>query len=130
MMPSLTVYALRAALTWLVVGFTVGALMLVDKGVGTLSLSADWLHIHMHMLLFGFVVQTVFAVAYWMLPRFGRDRPRTPLAVAAILLVNAAILAALLLPWLPVLHPAITISETLAVALFVIHAVPRVKAFG
>lgn len=129
MMPPLTVWALRSAVVSLVVGFTIGALMLIDKGTGAIALDAGWLHSHMHLLLFGFFVQMIFAIAYWMLPTFGRDRPRGGLAVAAVALVNAASLGALAFPWLPV-HQPLALFEIGAVLAFAGHAWPRVKAFG
>jgi len=129
MMPVLTVWAMRAALAWLVVGFTIGAVMLADKGLGRIGLGAGWLHVHVHALLFGFLVQTIFAVAYWMLPRFGRDRPRTPAAAAAVAMVNLApLLAGGLLADAPV-HAAVALTEATAVAVFVWHAWPRIKPF-
>lgn len=129
-MPPLTVWAIRAACLHLVAGWSIGALMLVDKGIGLEWRVFDLLGLHIHLLFFGWMVQLAFGVAYWMLPTFGRDRGRKPQAVAAVLLANIAIVVALanafdLLPtW------AIFAAEALAAASFSVHAWPRIKSFG
>lgn len=131
MMPRTTVFALRGALIWLSIGITIGTLMLLDKSVGALALGPEWLHTHVHLLMFGFFVQTIFGVAYWMLPRFGRERPRAWLAVAAVVSVQVACVLALGFPLVRHhLHAPVTAIEVIAVVLFVIHAYPRVKEFG
>lgn len=66
----------RAALAWLLVGFVIGALMLVDRQVpGTWR---QWLQpTHGHMLFVGWFVQFMIGIAYWLLPR--KRRPELPL---------------------------------------------------
>jgi hypothetical protein len=129
MMPPLSVWALRASLVWFAAGISIGALLLIDKGSGAVGLSVGWLHTHLHLLLFGWLVQTVFAVAYWMLPRFGRKRPRAVLAVVATVLLNATALIAFGFVWTP-LHRVVASLELAAVVLFAVHAWPRIKSFG
>jgi len=129
MMPTLTVWSLRAALTWLVVAFTLGALLLVDKGIGTHMLSAAWLDVHIHTVLVGWLVQAVFAIGYWMLPRFGRERTRAWLAATSIVLLNAAVLMASLAPWFRI-NGLVVVLETVGVVLYAAHIWPRVKAFS
>lgn len=129
MMPRTTIYSLRLALMWFVIGITLGAVMMIDIGVGFYGVSSKLLHTHLHVMLFGWLVQTIFAVAYWMLPRFGRERPRAALAIASIGSVNAASLVSLALPWMHV-HGLVTILEIASFLAFATHAWPRVKAFG
>lgn len=129
MMPDTTIYSLRAALIWFVVGITIGATMMIDIAVGLGGVSSDLLHTHIHVMLFGWLVQIIFAVAYWMLPRFGRDRPRAGLAIAGIVGVNLASVASLGFPWWR-LHAVVWVLEFAAFVLFAVHAWPRVKSFG
>lgn len=129
MMPKLTIAATRAALAWFAIGFTIGLGLLIDKATGGLGLGVGWLHAHLHVLLFGWLVQLIFAVGYWMLPRFGRDRPRRGFAIAAIALLNIASCLAMCFPWLR-LHEATWVAQGFGVICFAVHAWPRVKAFG
>ncbi|MGM0555338.1 MAG: hypothetical protein ACQEVA_03070 [Myxococcota bacterium] len=129
-MPKLSIWAIRAACVHLVFGWTIGSLMLAEKGWSTPWSVFDWLPAHIHMLLFGWMVQLAFGVAYWMLPTFGRDRGRPQLAIAAVVFVNAAVALAVVhvfdvLPAWPVFA-----AEALAAVSFSIHAWPRIKAFG
>lgn len=128
-MPSLTIWSLRCALVALVVGFSVGAFLLMDKATAGIGLGAGWLHLHLHLLMFGFFVQAIFAVAYWMLPRFEGKRPRKGFAIAAVVLLNTACLIALFFP-LARLHQPVVLVESVAAIAFAIHAWPRIKAFG
>jgi len=86
----LTSIMLRLALTWLLVGFVIGAAMLVDRrlpGQWKLWLSPG----HGHMLFVGWFLQFAIGIAYWLLPRKRneqqpvgyRERPAY-LAVAAL----------------------------------------------
>jgi hypothetical protein len=131
MMPPLTVWALRLACLHLALGLTVGALMLADKGVAFLP-GQGWLSVHFHTMLFGWTIQFVMGVAYWILPTFG---PRTNtgddrLAWAAVILVNAGALLGSATGIFGAL-PAIAFGlQALAAVSFAAHIWPRVKAFG
>lgn len=128
-MPALSVWALRLALSWFVVGATLGAWMLAAKGLPGVNPGYGFLPTHMTAMLFGWLVQAIFAVAYWMLPRFGRERPRVGAAIAAVVCINAAAAVALAAPWFSV-ERVVAALELVAVAAFAVHAWPRVKAFG
>jgi hypothetical protein len=93
-MPRASVWMIRAALLYLLAGFTLGAMLLVGKGVPLGPLSARWLPLHLECLLVGWVVQLVMGVAYWIFPRFGLGRAargREGLAWLALLLLNAGV---------------------------------------
>ncbi len=68
-MPDLSRYMVRAALIYLLLGFTVGGLLLTHKGLPFYALMWRWLPIHIEFLLMGWVVQLVMGVAFWILPR-------------------------------------------------------------
>jgi len=67
-MDRLTTIMVRLSLSWLVVGFVVGAAMLTDR-----KLPGDWrvwlTPGHAHMLFVGWFLQFVLGIAYWLLPR-------------------------------------------------------------
>lgn len=70
MIPRISQWMIRTAFMWLGLGFTAGALVLLQKALPitpwlwTLRLS------HVHMLLVGWSVQFGVGVAYWIFPRF------------------------------------------------------------
>jgi hypothetical protein len=132
-MTSLIVAPARLAL-----GVTLGGLMLNDRIV-----PGDWiawaLPAHVHMLLVGWLLQFVLAIAFWLLPR--RRLPARPLgsdertARAAAVALNLGLAARLVAePLARAGHDAAWIAATLAIAAllqvgavltFVAHLWPR-----
>lgn len=139
-MPRLSQLMIRAALLWLMVGFTAGAALLANKAVAILPWLWTLRLSHVHMLLFGWMVQLAFGVAFWILPRLdaagdrGDERPAW-LCYAAL---NAGVLAAALhdplaplaglaaVGWMPVLAGGL---YALGVGAFLFHAWRRVLPF-
>jgi len=70
-MPFLSILFIRSSLIYLVAGFSLGTLLLWQKA--TLVTPGIWkfLPLHLEVLTFGWIIQLVFGVAYWILPRFG-----------------------------------------------------------
>ena len=132
-MPRLSVWFIRAALLYLIAGFTFGALMLANKGMALSPLFWLLLPIHVEVLLIGWIAQLALGVAYWILPRFRQARGNTQAAWAAFILLNTGIwLAGLSLaftgpPWVSLLG---RLAEVAAAAAFALHAWPRVKPAG
>ena len=133
-MPTLTVWALRIALSYLGIGFTLVALMLAARGGNGPSSLLSLRPLHAEILLIGWTVQLAFAVAYWILPRTpGGGRASPPLAWAALLLLNAGVLmvgigAVLDLPRSILI--AGRWAELLAALAFAVHAWPRARAYS
>ncbi|HRA68121.1 MAG TPA: hypothetical protein PL187_19000 [Caldilinea sp.] len=129
-MPRLSAWFVRAALSYLTLGFTFGALMLANKGIPLHPLLWRLLPAHIEFLLFGWTVQLAFGVAFWILPRWQTQRGDLRPAWAAFILLNGGI-------WLVVLGgwsngPAWWLAagrllEVAAMAAFAVHAWPRVK---
>ncbi|HET9707063.1 MAG TPA: hypothetical protein VFP39_02035 [Gemmatimonadales bacterium] len=93
-MPRVSIWLIRAALLHLWAGFTLGALLLANKGAGFAPGMWRWLPVHFELLLVGWFVQLVMGVAYWIFPRFGMTRAargREQLAWAAWGFLNAGI---------------------------------------
>lgn len=132
-MPRLSCWFVRAALLYLALGFTLGGLMLGNKGLPLSPLFWRLLPAHIECLLMGWTVQLMMGVAFWILPRFQGQRGNEKPAWAAFFLLNAGVLLAGFGPtlalsgWTMVAGRA---AEVAAVAAFAIHAWPRIKPAG
>ncbi|HMS01169.1 MAG TPA: hypothetical protein PKE62_18125 [Anaerolineales bacterium] len=93
-MPRLSVYLIRASLIYVVLGFTVGGLLLANKGI--LYLPALWnlLPLHIEFAFMGWMVQLTMGMVFWIAPRFSSDSPRgnEKLSWTAFALLNTGIL--------------------------------------
>lgn len=96
-MPKVSVWLVRSALVCMVLGFTLGALMLAGKGL-VLGVSpgwiAGWIPVHVELVLVGWMLQLAMGVALWILPRFGALGPARNSAWAwgAAVLLNGGVL--------------------------------------
>jgi hypothetical protein len=129
-MPRLSAWFVRAALIYLGLGFTFGGLLLANKGFALHPLTWRLLPAHIEFLLFGWTLQLIFGVAFWILPRWQTQRGDVRPAWVALLLVNAGVWLVVLTGWLN--WPAWSmlagrLLEAAAVAAFAAHAWPRVK---
>lgn len=130
-MPRLSCWFIRAALIYLTLGFTFGALLLWHKGIPLHPMLWRLLPIHIEFLLLGWTMQLAFGIAFWILPRFHSERGNVALAWLTFGLFNAGVwlvgIGSLFDTggWLLLLGRT---SETAAVIAFVWHAWPRVKA--
>lgn len=95
-MPRASVWSIRLAFLYLLLGFTFGGLLLAHKGLNFSPAMWMMLPTHVDFLLVGWAFQFAFGVAYWILPRFGRGAargdPRLPWV--AIGLMNAGLVIA------------------------------------
>lgn len=134
-MPRLSIWLVRASLVYFGVGITLGAVLLAGRELADGAWVARLRPLHAELLLYGWTLQLIMGVAYWILPRFrtGIERGHPVLPWAAYWLLNLGVpLAALgtasgAEPSLMLLG---RVLETLAAAAFVAHALPRIKAFG
>jgi hypothetical protein len=131
-MPKISIWALRLACFHLAVGLSAGALLLAHKGVAFLPDSGRWFSVHFHTMLFGWTIQLVIGVAYWILPTFGgrSNRGNDALAVAAIVLVNAGTLVGCFAALFGTTATVAFSMQAAAALSFALHLWPRVKAFG
>jgi hypothetical protein len=93
-MPRLSVWFIRASLVYLAIGFTFGALMLVNEGLAFDPHLSNLLPVHMDFLLVGWMLQLALSVAYWILPRYvvGLSRGNERMAWLSLIFLNAGIL--------------------------------------
>jgi hypothetical protein len=134
-MPGLSVLFIRAALVYLGVGFSFGALLLFNKGLPIAASIWQLLPAHIEFLLIGWTVQLAMGVAFWITPRFthGPKRGNEPLAWAAFGLINLGVLLSAFGPLLPASNQVALVGracEALAALAFALHAWRRVKPFG
>jgi heme/copper-type cytochrome/quinol oxidase subunit 1 len=135
-MPRLSVWAIRLSLAYLGLGFTFGGLMLWNKGLPLHPALWSLLPAHIEFLLFGWTVQLILGMAFWILPRFNRPprRGREDLAWLAVILLNVGVFFAGFGPLAQgvggILGFAGRAAEVGAALVFAAHAWPRVKAAG
>jgi hypothetical protein len=92
-MPRLSVYFVRASLIYLLIGFSIGGLMLANKGVMLAPVIWSLLPLHIEFAFVGWMIQLAMGVAFWILPRFRSGGPRGDerWSWLALLLLNAGI---------------------------------------
>ena len=133
-MPRLSVWMLRLSLLALFTGGLAGALVL-GGFPPALVLAGRFRAMHLELMLFGWLVQFVLGVAYWILPRHaaGSERGSVALGWTAFGLFQAGIGLALIGeggPAAEILVPAGRVLLVGAILLFVGLFVPRIKPFG
>jgi hypothetical protein len=90
-MPRLSVWFIRSALIYMLLGFTLGGPLLWHKGQPIHPVLWQILPARMEFLLLGWTVQLAMGVAYWILPRFRSQRRKTAFAWLSFGLLNAGI---------------------------------------
>lgn len=131
-MPLVTRWHVKLSLIYLVAALGVGIIQATDGGGGALFAP------YVHLLAVGWITQMIFGVAYWMFPRFSKERPRgsSELAMAAFFCLNVGLLLRVVAEPLQVRHSTPMLGALLAVSAvtqwlagiaFVINTWPRVK---
>ena len=140
-MPRLSQLMIRTALVWLAVGYTIGGLLLLNKGVPLRSWLWTLRFTHVHLLLVGWMVQVACGVAFWILPRLDASgsRGNERLAWLCYAALNIGVVLAALHDPLVMASGESVISRSMAVSAgvlyiaaitaFVAHAAPRVAPF-
>lgn len=97
-MPRVSRWMMKVALTYFGVGLSVGAYLLLHKAVNLDPGAWRLLSYHIEIMIFGWILQFVMGVAYWMMPRFVKGPPRGPVwhAWLMVILLNTGILLNLL----------------------------------
>jgi cbb3-type cytochrome oxidase subunit 1 len=125
---------IRLSLVALVAGTTVGALLL--GGMPAAVRQAGALRaVHITLMLFGWLVQFVLGVAYWILPRQVVEPERGPVSLAwlAFGMFQAGVGLVMLgaaAPSVRALAPGGQLLLTGAILLFLLLLLPRIKPFA
>lgn len=130
-MPRLSVWFVRCSLVYLLLGLTLGALMLANKGIPFAPRAWNLLGPHIEFLLLGWMLQLAMGVAFWILPRLGSGSPRGKelLIYSAFVLLNLGIWIGALRLYLEPSWLTVTgrILEASSVLLFVLGSWRRIK---
>jgi hypothetical protein len=131
--PRLSCWFVRASLIYLVIGFTLGGLLLFHKGVALYGMLWRALSAHIELLLVGWTLQLAMGVAFWILPRMGGRRGNENLVWLAFVSLNVGVLCVGL--GTPSRAPTAIrlvgrLAEGVAVVAFAAHAWERVKPLG
>ena len=96
-MPTVSIYLIRSAFIYLILGIGIGTLLLIDKGFSFAPQIWFLLPIHIELLLSGWLLQFLMGVAYWMFPKFitGKTRGNKNVAVTMFILYNLGMIALL-----------------------------------
>lgn len=122
-MPRVSVWLIRLSLLYLMIGISIGALLLTHKAIPISPKLWTLLPIHIELLVFGWIIQFTLGTAYWMLPRFliSKGRGNGSLAILMVVVLNVGIwlvIASNLFIDLTYLAFYGRVLETLAVLLF------------
>jgi len=91
-MPSLTRWFIRAALGYLVIALLVGVLQ-AGSSLWGWNLPGAF-PVYIHLFVVGWLTLMIFGVAYWMFPKYSRDKPRASETVGwgVFILINLGLL--------------------------------------
>lgn len=133
-MPKLSVFFIRTSLIYFLVGITLGAVMLAEKGLPVSSGIWSLRSAHIELTLLGWIVQLVMGVAYWILPRLPVGKPRgNPLtAWLAFALLNVGIIFGVFTIWgmnNPSLEAFFRFLQLSGIACFTYVVWPRILTF-
>ncbi len=133
-MPRLSAWFIRASLIYLLVGFTWGALLLINNATGFSTAVTALLPSHVEFLFVGWFLQLAMGTAYWILPRYphGEPRGKEKPGWAVFILLNAGLI---LVAGSSLFHHPLPVQaghllEIAAAALYVSLIWRRVKAFA
>lgn len=134
-MPRLSSWTIRFSIYYLMQGFTLGTLMLINKGFPVIPWTWSLLPLHIESVLFGWTMQFAMGMAFWILPRFARGEPRgrESLYLLAVVLLNIGIWMvglADLFSFASLLRVLGRLMELSAIAAFGLQAWRRVKPIG
>lgn len=90
-MPALARWFARTALVYLVLGFGLGALLLINKALVLDGRLWALLPLHIEWLFLGWTLQFAVGVAFWILPRSGGVRRRSGLGWLGYSLLNGGL---------------------------------------
>jgi hypothetical protein len=131
-------YFIRTALIYLLLGFVVGGLVLINQGLALDGRITALLPVFYHLLMVGWVTQLICGVALWLFPPLSREQPHGDerlgwFSYAALNIgLPLRVIFEPLHTWLPApwLGWPLALSallQVIAIWLFVIAIWPRVK---
>jgi len=97
-MPAVSRWMIRCSFVYLLVGFGMGAIMLLNKAYPVLPFVWFLLPLHIETMIFGWIIQFTLGTAYWILPRFLTKPKRGPQWMGYVMIgfLNTGIICILL----------------------------------
>lgn len=137
-MPRLARWFIKAGLLYFVLALITGVLLQARTVIDLPSWVNVLNPVYVHLLTVGWITQLIIGVAYWMFPKFSRERPRRSekLSWAVFVLLNAGLILRIISeprvtmrsePDLGWMLAASAVLQTAAGWLFVINTWARVK---
>lgn len=92
-MPPITRVFIKAALTYFVIALVTGFLLVAAPWLSLPAWISALNPVYFHLFMVGWVTQLIVGVAYWMFPKFSRERPRGSdvLAWSTFILLNVGL---------------------------------------
>jgi heme/copper-type cytochrome/quinol oxidase subunit 1 len=75
-MPELTRWFLRSSLVFFVLSMILGVLLVARVPFNLSASITAFNPVYFHLFMVGWVTQIIFGVAYWMFPKYSKDKPR------------------------------------------------------
>jgi hypothetical protein len=131
-MPRLSLWFIRAALLYLLFGFTFGALLLAQKGISYAPSVWNLFPIHIEFLSVGWLVQLAMGVGFWIFPRFSNRPPRgnERLIWLSFVSINVGILLTAFQLWVSSTLLLGRVLEVSGAVIYVLGLWRRVKPHG
>lgn len=137
-MPPLTRYFIKTALIYLAVALLVGLALAARAAFDLPAEIAAFSPVFFHLFMVGWVIQLIFGMLFWMLPKYSKELPRgnEKLAWAAYLLINVGLILRVIGEPLVALRSDLGVGWLLALSAilqllggwaFIANAWPRVK---
>lgn len=131
-MPKLSVWMVRASLIHIGVAFLFGALILHHKGIPIYDWTWRLLSPHIELMIFGWTMQLVMGIAFFILPRFSQRKQRYGaeyLGWWSFYLLNGGVFVTILAQWFSLERMALSgrLLIVLSVTAYVMMIWPRVK---
>lgn len=134
-MPKLSVWLVRASLIHMGFGFLFGSLILHHKGIPIFAWTWRLLNPHIELMIFGWTMQFIMGIAFFILPRFSENHNRygaEHLGWWSFFCLNLGIILTAVSYWFGWQYMAIVGRgfALLAVVTFVVMIWSRVKPLG
>lgn len=134
-MPKLSVWMVRASLIHMGVGFLFGALILHHKGIPIYDWTWKLLNPHIELMIFGWTMQFILGIAFFVLPRFSHRESRygpVYLGWWSFSLLNGGVILTSLAHWFALDRYALSgkLLILLSVVTYAVMIWPRIKPLG
>jgi cbb3-type cytochrome oxidase subunit 1 len=117
-MPTLTRYFIKIAMVYLALALVTALALSAQSPLNLPSEIAVLRPVYFHLFMLGWVTELIFGVAYWMFPKFSKERPRRSetLGWAVFILLNVGLVLRVIGEPLTALQPQLNAGWILALS--------------